>query len=172
MKPYGGMSNMDDAWLSPQPGGSADWTWGYYPAGVEGVGPPGIMFVLSTKKSWNFAWYMLNQLTLDRGPAILYPSDECKVTNNNCWSAGNAGEIDFLGLFLFLILISIYILLHIYSSFSIATSLFTSRIFTIKNYKIMIKKNNYNSIPKSKHKTKKNMQNKNNKNKNRISMDS
>ena len=96
MKPNGGM-NKSQAWMQPQPGGSAAWTWGYYPAGVKGVGPPGIMFVLSVERVWNVAWYMLNQVTLDKGPNIPYsPSYECQYGNNNCWSAGNAGEIDFL----------------------------------------------------------------------------
>lgn len=39
---------------------------------------------------------MLNQLTMDRGPASSYPADKCAVSNNNCWAAGNAGEMDFL----------------------------------------------------------------------------
>ena len=42
------------------------------------------------------AWYMLNQVTLDKGPTIPYPNGECAYGNNNCWAAGNAGEIDFL----------------------------------------------------------------------------
>ena len=54
------------------------------------------MFVLSTEQSWNLAFYMLNQLTLDRGPAIEYPSSMCSVSNSNCWASGNAGEMDFL----------------------------------------------------------------------------
>ncbi len=112
------------AWLAPQPGGSVFWSLGYYPAGVKGVGPPGAMFVLSTEQFWGGeslylvialgipwkkgglilllfpsyigTWYMLNQLTLDRGPASPYPNDKCKISNNNCWAAGNAGEMDFL----------------------------------------------------------------------------
>ena len=39
---------------------------------------------------------MLNQIELDRGPAAGYPADGCATTNNNCWAAGNAGEMDFL----------------------------------------------------------------------------
>ena len=54
-KPNGGLSKSQ-AWMQPQPGGSSDWTWGYYPAGVKGVGPPGIMFVLSVERVWNVAW--------------------------------------------------------------------------------------------------------------------
>ena len=42
VKPFGGLSNISQAWLSPQPGGAADWTWGYYPAGVKGIEPPGL----------------------------------------------------------------------------------------------------------------------------------
>ena len=86
----------DDAWLAPQPGGSVFWSAGYYPAGVRGVGPPGAMFVLSTEVFWGATWYMLNQLTLDRGPASSRPSDDCEITNDNCWASGNAGEMDFL----------------------------------------------------------------------------
>eukprot|EP01084_Bolivina_argentea_P276042 470897_1 len=96
VKPYGGLTNISEAWISPQPGGAAAWTWGYYPAGVKGIGPPAAMFILSTDQSFNLAWYMLNQLTLDRGPAVPYPSEMCDITNNNCWAAGNAGEFDFL----------------------------------------------------------------------------
>ena len=94
-QPNGGL-DKSQAWMQPQPGGAAAWTWGYYPAGVKGVGPPGVMFVLSVEKVWNIAWYMLNQGTLDRGPAIAYPAGGCRHGNNNCWAAGNAGEIDFL----------------------------------------------------------------------------
>jgi len=82
--------------MQPQPGGAAAWSWGYYPAGVKGVGPPGMLFVMSVERVWNMAWYMLNQVTLDRGPTIGYPNDKCAYGNNNCWAAGNAGEIDFL----------------------------------------------------------------------------
>ncbi|KAJ3433809.1 hypothetical protein M0812_22778 [Anaeramoeba flamelloides] len=95
VKPNGGLPKAS-AWMAPQPGSAAAWDWGYYPAGVEGLSPPGILFVLSTEKSWNFAWYMLNQVTLDRGPLVPYPSDQCSQTNDNCWASGNAGEIDFL----------------------------------------------------------------------------
>lgn len=107
IKAYGGLSK-DQAWLNPQPGGSAQWSAGFHPVDVEGVGylsdyktnnlsglSKGIMFVLSTKKSYNFAWYMLNQATLDRGPG----SPNCYFNNryySNCWASGNAGEIDFL----------------------------------------------------------------------------
>ena len=49
------------------------------------------MFVLSTQRSYNFAWYMVNQVTIDRGAG----SPECNRLNN-CWASGNGGEIDFL----------------------------------------------------------------------------
>ncbi len=95
IQPWGGLG-QDDAWLSPQPGGAGGWGWGYYPAGVEGLGAPAMLFVISTELSWNFTWYMLNKVTLDRGPTVSYPSEDCPQTNLNCWDAGNAGEIDFL----------------------------------------------------------------------------
>ena len=105
---YCGFDDPSDAWLSPQPGGSAFWSLGYYPAGVKGVGSVGngggrdggektaTMFILSTEQFWGGTWYMLNQLTLDRGPASSMPADECSVTNDNCWASGNAGEMDFM----------------------------------------------------------------------------
>ena len=95
MLPNGGL-NKSSAWLKPQPGGAKDWTWGYYPAGVQGAGPPGMMFVLSVEKVWNMAWYMLNQVTLDKGPAIPYPSAQCKYGSDNCLNSGNAGIIGLL----------------------------------------------------------------------------
>lgn len=94
-KVNGGLSGAQ-AWMQPQPGGAAAWSWGYYPAGVKGVGPPGVLFVLSVESVWNVAWYMLNQVTLDKGPAITYPSDKCPHGSDNCWASSNAGEIDFL----------------------------------------------------------------------------
>ncbi|KAL5469042.1 hypothetical protein EMCRGX_G030232 [Ephydatia muelleri] len=71
VKPNGGLNNAEEAWLKPQPGGAAAWTWGYYPAGAKGAG----------------------------GPAIPYNSANhtCQYGNDNCWASGNArGEIDFL----------------------------------------------------------------------------
>ena len=82
-----------------EPGGSASWGLGYYPAGVRGVGGSdggAAMFVLSTEEWFGATWYMLNQLTLDRGPAAKIPEAHCSVTDDNCWGAGNAGEMDFL----------------------------------------------------------------------------
>ena len=98
MRRYGGLSE-EQAWLAPQPGGAAFWSLGYYPAGgaAKGVGPPGALFVLSTEEWWGGTWYALNQLELDRGPASPYaPASSCSTTANNCWAAGNAGEMDFL----------------------------------------------------------------------------
>ena len=96
MKPYGGLPK-EQAWLAPQPGGAVYWAVGYYAAGVAGVGAPGAMWVMSTEEWWGGTWYMLNQLELDRGPAVPYaPSDACRPTDDNCWAAGNAGEMDFL----------------------------------------------------------------------------
>jgi hypothetical protein len=95
LKPFGGLP-VEDAWLAPQPGGSASWGLGYYPAGVRGVGGSdggAAMFVLSTEEWFGATWYMLNQLTLDRGPAAKMPEEHCSVTDNNCWGAGNAGEM-------------------------------------------------------------------------------
>ena len=44
--PLGGLSEAE-AWLAPQPGGSAFWSAGYYPAGAKGVGGDGgALFVL------------------------------------------------------------------------------------------------------------------------------
>ena len=103
MKPNGGMS-PEEAWMAPQPGGAADWSYGYYPAGAKGVGPgtgdgTAMMFVLSTEFCWNMTWYMLNQLSLDRGPAAPIGGDICSggtFVSDNCWASGNAGEMDFL----------------------------------------------------------------------------
>lgn len=96
MQPYGGLA-PEQAWLAPQPGGSVFWSLGYYPAGVRGVGGRGgVMFVLSTEDWFWGTWYMLNTLTLERGPGVGYPRAGCSVTNDNCWASGNAGEMDFL----------------------------------------------------------------------------
>ena len=96
MRAYGGL-DPSQAWLAPQPGGSVYWSLGYYPAGVRGVGRTGAMFVLSTEDWFGGTWYMLNQLSLDRGPGTGYPADGCpNRINSNCWASGNAGEMDFL----------------------------------------------------------------------------
>ena len=54
------------------------------------------MFVMSSERMFNIAWYMLNQVTLDRGPAIGYPGELCGQSSSNCWADGNAGEFDFM----------------------------------------------------------------------------
>lgn len=82
MQPHCGLANASQAWLAPQPGGSVFWSLGYYAAGVRGVGGGGgVLFVLSTEDFFGGTWYMLNQLTLDRGPGVPYPKDKCAVTN-------------------------------------------------------------------------------------------
>jgi len=99
MQQYGGLGKTS-AWLAPQPGGSVYWSLGYYPTAVKGVGPPGVMFVMSAEEWWGATWYLLNQLALERGPGSGYPnidsSHTCKNGNDNCWAAGNSGEMDFL----------------------------------------------------------------------------
>lgn len=141
---FGGLP-AEEAWLAPQPGGSVFWALGYYPAGVKGVGPPAMMFVMSSEEFWGATWfvslyllygkkgiiksrtccaiavkyldctcapglrmltgrncvpganrYMLNQITLDRGPASAYPRGRSCPVNDNCWASGNSGEMDFL----------------------------------------------------------------------------
>lgn len=95
MQQYGGIG-IDNAWLAPQPGGAVFWGVGYYPAGVKGVGPPGTMFVMSAEEWWGATWYVLNQMSMDRGPGYPRPAKGCPITNDNCWAAGNSGEMDFL----------------------------------------------------------------------------
>lgn len=57
-----------------------------------------MMFVLSAGEFWGATWYMLNQLSLDRGRprCRIPPRANCSVSASNCWAAGNAGEMDFL----------------------------------------------------------------------------
>jgi hypothetical protein len=111
--------SKNQPWLAPMPGGSAEWGAGFYPIYAEGLGPgtkinengendingtpsEGMLYVISTEKSFNFAWYMINQETINRGP-MGAPADanmkengyDCKQADN-CWGSGNAGEIDFL----------------------------------------------------------------------------
>lgn len=77
-----------------QPGGAADWTRGAYTPGVPGLGPPGMLFVISCQVCSQFAWFMVNQATLDRGPDP--GKQQCAMKQDNCWSTASAGEIDFL----------------------------------------------------------------------------
>lgn len=82
-------------WMpGPMPGGAVFWNNGYYPGGVAGVGASdkgatGMMYVLSTNKLKNMAFYIMNQATLDRGPAISYGGA-------NTWACANSGEFDIL----------------------------------------------------------------------------
>ena len=70
-------------------GSRQDWDEKYAPttnnSGTNGLGPPGMMIVMSAKQ---FTWsslYLLNQVTLNRGPG----------STDNCWGS-SAGELDFL----------------------------------------------------------------------------
>jgi hypothetical protein len=94
--PYDLSKSQDNGWMpGPQPGGAAFWKYGWYPAGVgdEGsVGPPAMMFILSTQKCWNMAWFIMNQATMDRGPDIGYPN----CPGGNTWACANSGEWDLL----------------------------------------------------------------------------
>ena len=76
-----------------QAGGADMWSRGAYTPGVPGLGPPGMLFVISCQVCSQFAWFMLNQATLDRGPDHNKP--QCTM-HDNCWGAASAGEIDFL----------------------------------------------------------------------------
>lgn len=105
-----GAASPDGNWLpGPLPGGAAFWRWGFYPAGSRGVGPgvkrelgmasndtTAMAFVLSADQAFNFAFYIMNQATLDRGPANAYPKEECPMGNANCWATDNSGEWDLL----------------------------------------------------------------------------
>lgn len=72
--------------------GAHYWNRGYYTPHVQGLTPPGMMFVLSCKVCSRFTWFALNQATLDRGPG----NPTCAPTYDNCWGSGSAGELDFL----------------------------------------------------------------------------
>lgn len=104
LQAYGGLG-PEEAWLTPVPGGAVQWATGFSPVGAEGVGPlatrqtcpnlignsKGMMFVISTERCFNMAWFMLNQANLDRGGG----SPACDNLEN-CWGAANSSEIDFL----------------------------------------------------------------------------
>ena len=51
----------------------------------------GMMFVLSTQRLHNMAFFIMNQATLDRGPAVGYPDG-----GPNTWACANSGEWDIL----------------------------------------------------------------------------
>lgn len=69
-----------------------DWDLKYAPTssnrGTNGLGPPGMLFVLSAKQfAWS-AFYVLNQITVNRGPGgEKFP--------DNCWSS-SSGEFDLI----------------------------------------------------------------------------
>jgi hypothetical protein len=67
------------------------WSRGYFVPHVDGLGAPGMLFVLSCKACQRLTWFMLNQATLDRGPDV----KQCDAADN-CWSSSSAGELDFL----------------------------------------------------------------------------
>ena len=79
-----------------QAGGAEMWNRGVYIPGVAGLGPPGMMFVISCEYCREFSWYMLNQATLDRGPSAATCQQDLSKQEDNCWASGSAGEIDFL----------------------------------------------------------------------------
>lgn len=90
---YGGIINWSDTNLQVGSGiingAIQDWDAKYAPttanSGTNGLGPPGLMFVMSAKQ---FTWsslYLLNQLTMNLGPD----------SDANCWGS-SAGELDFL----------------------------------------------------------------------------
>jgi len=95
-----------------QPSFGAQWGTGYYFTGnspegsaVTGLGPPGMLFVLSADSLWNAAWFLVNQRTLDLGPDVSVPNcrlgaDPAKpIRPTNCWGdapGAEAGELDLL----------------------------------------------------------------------------
>ena len=100
---------VDENWLpGPLPGGSSNWGYGYYPAGRTGVGAPAFAFILSVEKIFNVAWYMVNQATLDRGPAKQMGATILEKTGlsqeeaagvdkaTNTWGSARSGEWDIL----------------------------------------------------------------------------
>ena len=117
LDPESDTDSSKNPWLTPLPGGAALWGTGYYPIYAEGLGPgtkinedgqvdesgvesEGMMFIISTESSYNFAWYMLNQENLNRGGVARRASHndeeyDC-LEPSNCWTDGNSGEIDFL----------------------------------------------------------------------------
>lgn len=95
------LANMT-SWAQPSMG--ADWGTGYYPRNVLGAGPPAFMAVLSLDRAYNFAWYLLNQVALDRCPDCSKPN--CRLQGGseqggiaNCWGdppGAESGELDLL----------------------------------------------------------------------------
>lgn len=92
-----------------QPSVGAEWGTGYYfkdnMKSPRGLGPPGMLFVLSVDSLWNAAWFLVNQRTLDLGPEVALPN--CRLGGDpshpirptNCWGdapGAEAGELDLL----------------------------------------------------------------------------
>lgn len=63
---------------------AGDWSVKHAPGSSYGLGPPGMMFVLSAKSVYWLTFYLLLQVTINRGRS--------ESTKSNCWFA----EIDFL----------------------------------------------------------------------------
>lgn len=53
-----------------------------------------MMWVLSCKRCSEFAWYMLNQASLDRGPDWTKATCSSEGISHNCWDTASAGEIE------------------------------------------------------------------------------
>jgi hypothetical protein len=64
------------------------WNRGVYKPGVAGLGPAGMMYVISCEYCREFAWYMLNQATLDRGPSAATCKEDLSKQEDNCWASG------------------------------------------------------------------------------------
>jgi len=92
-------STASQSWLQRYPGGAALWDAGFtpYAADVVSPGPPAMLFVLKATGTMNtrFAWYILNQITLNIGATTMNPACADAGAVDNCWKHG-AGEIDFL----------------------------------------------------------------------------
>jgi hypothetical protein len=71
-----------------QAGGAEMWNRGVYKPGVAGLGPAGMMYVISCEYCREFAWYMLNQATLDRGPSAATCKEDLSKQEDNCWASG------------------------------------------------------------------------------------
>lgn len=72
-------------------GGGGGWNGAFFPYKSVGAAPPAFLAVLSYKRFYNAAWFVLNQRILDGGPDIPTSS-----SGTNCWGEISAGEIDFL----------------------------------------------------------------------------
>ena len=54
-----------------------------------------MMYILSTEKRHDMAFYLMNQATMNRGPAVGNP-DCGKDPHPNTWSCANSMELDIL----------------------------------------------------------------------------